>query len=97
MTETEFLQQVKILCDEIENQMDTRDADFDVLRHGALLEIENDDGAKVILNQQVAMHEVWLASREGGYHFRWSGTDWLNTRDNQTLAHYLENALSAMR
>ena len=37
MTETEFLQQVKILFDEIENQIDTRDADFDVLRHGALL------------------------------------------------------------
>lgn len=96
MTETEFLQQVKVLFDAIDVQIDAQYPDFDVLRHGALLEIENDNGHKIIINQQAAMSEVWLASREGGHHFAWNGIVWVNTRDGATLAHYLDAALSQL-
>lgn len=93
MTETEFLQQIKILFDALENEIEQKYPDFDVLRHGALLEIENGHGQKVIINKQAPMSEVWLASRLGGYHFTWDGVNWLNTRDGLTFAHYLNISL----
>jgi CyaY protein len=95
MTETEFLQQVKLLFDAIEAKIERLNDDLDVLRHGALLEIENDDGHKIIINQQASMNEVWLASREGGYHFKWDG-EWVNTRDGATFDSYLDTALAAL-
>lgn len=96
MTETEFLQQVKTLFDAITAHIEAKDADLDVLAHGAVLEIENDDGQKVIVNQQAAMSEVWLASREGGYHFKFADGTWLNTRDGADFWVYLERALALL-
>jgi CyaY protein len=96
MTETEFLQQVKVLFDGIESKIETLDADLDVLRHDSLLEIESDSGHKIIINQQVAMSEVWLASRSGGYHFKYDAGQWLNTRDNATFDSYLNSALNEL-
>lgn len=96
MTETEFLQQVKLLFDAIEAKIDESDDDLDVLRHGSLLEIESDSGQKIIINQQVAMHEVWLASKSGGYHFKYDGGQWLNTRDGATFDTYLNTALNEL-
>lgn len=93
MTETEFLQQIKILFDSLEDEVEQKYPDFDVLRHGALLEIESDKGQKVIINKQTPMSEVWLASRQGAYHFIWDGVNWVNTRDGLTFAHYLNIAL----
>ncbi|TDR31549.1 iron donor protein CyaY [Hydromonas duriensis] len=96
MTETEFLQQVKILFDDISEKVEQNHTDLDILAHGAVLEIENDDGQKVIVNQQAAMNEVWLASREGGYHFKFANGEWLNTRDNANFWSYLERALQLL-
>jgi CyaY protein len=95
MTETEFLQQVKVLFDAIETKIESSDKDLDVLRHGAVLEIENEAGHKIIINQQAAMKEVWLASREGGYHFKWN-EGWVNTRDGVAFDTYLDTALAAL-
>lgn len=94
MTETEFLQQVKLLFDAICEHIESHNPDLDVLAHGALVEIENDDGAKVIVNQQASMNEVWLASREGGYHFKFNGSNWVNTRDNVDFWDYLSRAIA---
>ena len=55
MTETEFLSHVKQLFDQLALRIEADFPDFDVNQHGAILEIENDDGAKIIINQQTAM------------------------------------------
>jgi CyaY protein len=39
------------------------------------------NGSKIIVNTQPPLHEVWLAARGGGYHYRWVGGAWLDTRD----------------
>ena len=96
MTETEFLQQVKVLFDAISEHIEAKEADLDVLAHGAVLEIENDDGQKVIVNQQASMNEIWLASREGGYHFKFADGTWVNTRDGADFWVYLERALALL-
>ena len=40
------------------------------------------------------MQEVWLASREGGYHFKYVDGVWLNTRDDLSFEVYLEKAFN---
>jgi CyaY protein len=26
------------------------------------------------------LHEVWMAAKSGGYHYKWSGTEWQDTK-----------------
>ena len=55
--------------------------DIDTQRTGGLLELSFPDGSKIIINTQPPLHEVWLAARGGGYHYRWVDGRWLDTRD----------------
>ena len=94
MTETEYLQQSQMLFNAVMAQIEQNHPDLDSLAQGAVLEIENDDGQKIIINQQTAMQEVWLASRSGGYHFTWMGDGWKNTRDGVDFWDYLNTAIA---
>src|SRR5258705_4124006 len=60
------------------------DADFE-LKEGGVLEIEFADGSKVIVNRHGAAREIWVAARSGGFHFRWDGAAWCDTRDGSEL------------
>lgn len=55
--------------------------DIDTHRTGGLLELEFPGGSKIVVNTQPPLHEVWLAARAGGYHYRWDGAHWVDTRD----------------
>ncbi len=57
------------------------DVDVDSARTGGLLELTFPDGSQIVVNTQPPLHEVWLAARAGGYHFRWSNGAWRDTRD----------------
>ena len=60
------------------------EADFE-LKEGGVLEIEFADGSKVIVNRHGAAREIWVAARSGGFHFRWDGSAWRDTRDSTEL------------
>lgn len=60
------------------------DLDFD-LAPGGILEVEFGDGSKIIVNRHSAAREIWVAARAGGYHFRWDGSVWRDTRDGEEL------------
>jgi CyaY protein len=47
--------------------------DIDPQRTGGLLELSFPDGSKIVVNTQPPLHELWLAARGGGFHFRWEG------------------------
>ena len=55
--------------------------DIDTHRTGGLLELSFPDGSKIVVNTQPPLQEVWLAARGGGFHYRWSGNAWVDTRD----------------
>jgi CyaY protein len=57
--------------------------DIDTQRTGGLLEMSLPDGSKIILNTQPPLHQLWMAARSGGFHFKWSGGRWLDTRDGR--------------
>ena len=57
--------------------------DIDSNRTGGLLELSFPNGSKIIINTQPPLHEIWLAARSGGYHYKYSDGRWLDTRSGQ--------------
>lgn len=55
--------------------------DIDTQRTGGLLELSFPNGSKIIVNTQPPLHEVWLAAKAGGFHYRWQSGAWVDTRD----------------
>ena len=55
--------------------------DIDTNRAGGLVELEFPDGSKIVVNKQPPLHEIWLAARNGGFHFKFVDGGWRDTRD----------------
>lgn len=90
MTESEFLGEAEAVLAAIEAALErvTQESDVDVecSRSGNVLEIEFvDSGAKIIVNIQAAMQEIWVAARSGGFHYRRDNGRWLDTRSGKEL------------
>lgn len=70
----------------LERAMDGAPVDLDYeMKPGGVLEIEFDDGSKIIVNRHSAAREIWVAARSGGFHFRPDSGRWLGTRDGAEL------------
>lgn len=69
--------------------------DIDTQRTGGLLELSFPDGSKIVINTQPPLHELWLAARAGGFHFRHVGGRWLDTRDGSDFFAVLSREASA--
>lgn len=70
----------------IEAALEASAADIDFeLAAGGVLEIEFADGSKIIINRHGVAKEIWVAARAGGFHFRWDGAVWRDTRDAAEL------------
>jgi CyaY protein len=84
MTDLEFLDHaeqllraVELACDRIN---DESDADIDNQRTGGMITLSFANRSQIIINLQKPLHEVWLAARSGGYHFRFDGQQWADTK-----------------
>ena len=93
MTDPEFLALAERTLTQIEDAVDALDADIDTDRSGNVLEFELADGAKVIVNTQAPMHEIWVAARSGGFHYRWDGARWVDTRSGEELFEALSRVM----
>ena len=86
MEDKEFNALADNILARIEAALEASDADIDFeLAAGGVLEIEFADGSKIIVNRHGVAREVWVAARAGGFHFRWDGTYWRDTRDGAEL------------
>lgn len=84
MTDLEFLDQAEKLllavernCDRIN---DTGDADVDSQRIGGMVTLTFPNRSQIIINLQKPLHEVWMAAKSGGYHYRFDGAVWQDTK-----------------
>jgi len=50
--------------------------DIDAQRTGGLLELTFPNRSKIVLNTQPPLHELWMAARSGGYHYRYVDGAW---------------------
>lgn len=86
MTESEYTRLAEDTLRKLEQAIENADGDFDYeLAEGGILEIEFADASLIVVNKQVAAREIWVAARSGGYHFRWDGACWRDTRSNEEL------------
>jgi CyaY protein len=69
--------------------------DIDSQRTGGLLELSFPSGSKIIINTQPPLHELWLAARGGGYHFKHVDGAWRDTRDGVEFYQRLSREASA--
>jgi CyaY protein len=85
MTEQQFQQECERTLTAIENAIDACGADVETSRSGQVLELEFDNGSKIIVNGNAPVREVWVAARSGGFHFRWADGRWVDTRSGEEL------------
>lgn len=79
MTESEYLGLTDELFRGLEQDLEAADLDYE-LAPGGILEIEFDDGSKIVINRQTPMREIWVAAKSGGFHYRWQDGGWRDTR-----------------
>lgn len=79
----------------IDRWLDDDVVDIDSQRTGGLLELSLPGGSKIVLNTQPPLHEIWLAARAGGHHYRHVAGQWLDTRDGSEFFAALSQHASA--
>ncbi|OYT91073.1 MAG: iron donor protein CyaY [Burkholderiales bacterium PBB3] len=84
MTDTEFLDKaeaalkaIEACCDRIN---DETDADVDNQRNGGMVTLTFENRTQIIINLQKPLHEIWMAAKSGGYHYRFIDGFWRDTK-----------------
>jgi CyaY protein len=72
-----LLKVVERNCDRIN---DESDADVDNQRVGGMVTLTFANNSQIVINQQKPLHEIWLAARSGGFHYRWLDGQWQDTK-----------------
>ena len=94
MDDPQFETRAEALFERLERALEATDVDFE-LKEGGVIEMEFEDGSRIIVNRHGAAREVWVAARAGGFHFRWDGSAWRDTRDGKELFAALSELVSA--
>lgn len=85
MTESEFNQLADAALARIETAVDDCGGDVECNRSGNVLEVEFDNGQKIIINRHDVNQEIWVAAKSGGFHYAWREGSWHSRRDNGEL------------
>lgn len=84
MTDPEFMDRAESLLRSIESCCDRindeTDADVDNQRVGGMITLSFRNGSQIIVNLQKPLHEVWMAARAGGFHYKFDGHQWNDTK-----------------
>jgi len=99
MTDLEFMDQAESLLRAIEQSCDRinegTDTDIDNQRVGGMITLTFENKSQIIINLQKPLHEVWLAARSGGYHFKFDGQQWADTKGQGEFFERLSQDASA--
>lgn len=81
---SEFARESAAVLARIEQGIIDAGIDADFVGDG-VLEVEFDEGGKMIVNRHDVSRQIWVAGRTGAYHFRWDGKGWVDTRSGEAL------------
>lgn len=99
MTDLEYAQHADTLLQHVERRCDaicdSSDVDIDSQRSGGMITLTFPNASQIILNKQPPLQEIWLAAKSGGYHFKWSGREWLDTKGQGEITAVLTREASA--
>ncbi|ABI70304.1 MULTISPECIES: iron donor protein CyaY [Shewanella] len=98
ITDTEFHRLADEMFGEIENAVekaiDEQDADVDINASGNVLQLAFEDSSQIVINKQEPLHEIWLATKSGGYHFNYNDGKWLDTRNGLEFMSFVIDAIN---
>ena len=84
MTDPEFMDRAETLLSAVERNCDRindeTDADLDAQRVGGMVTLTFTNRSQIVVNLQKPLHEIWLAAKSGGYHYRWLDGHWQDTK-----------------
>lgn len=84
MTDSEFMDRAEILLQGVEASCDRINdegrADIDNQRVGGMVTLVFSNQSQIVINLQKPLHEIWLAAKSGGYHYKFDGTQWLDSK-----------------
>jgi CyaY protein len=96
MTDGEFESMADATLASLERALERAAPHLDMLAKGAgVMELEFDDGSKIVINRHTAAREIWVAAKAGGFHFRRVGGAWQDSRDGSELFAALSRLVSA--
>ncbi len=86
-----LLRQVEACCDSLN---DETDADIDNQRVGGMVTLTFANRSQVIVNLQKPLQEVWMAARAGGFHYKFDGERWMDTKGHGEFFEHLTRCAS---
>ena len=99
MTDPEYLDLAEALLARIEQACDRinddTDADIDNQRVGGMITLVFPNRSQIVINLQPPLHEVWLAAKSGGYHYRHADGQWRDTKSGEEFIAVLNREASA--
>ena len=86
MTDSEYMDRAEAALAAIEQGCDrindATDADIDNQRVGGMITLTFANRSQIVINLQKPLHEVWMAARAGGFHYKHDGRAWQDTKCN---------------
>ena len=84
MTDLEYMDRAEALLRGVEAGCDrlneATDADIDNQRVGGMITLTFRNRSQIIVNLQKPLQEVWMAARAGGFHYKFDGQRWMDTK-----------------
>lgn len=74
------LKAIELACDRIN---DETDVDLDNQRTGGMITLTFQNQSQIIINLQKPLQEIWMAAKAGGFHYRFVGNQWADTKDSR--------------
>ena len=89
MTDSEYMNRAEALLQAVETGCDRisdeTDADLDNQRVGGMVTITFANRSQIVINLQKPLHEIWMATKAGGFHYRWLDGCWQDTKGQGEL------------
>ncbi|MGV3345479.1 iron donor protein CyaY [Enterobacteriaceae bacterium LUAb1] len=101
MTDSEFHQLADTMMATVEARLDRHneknddaiyDVDYEI--NGGTMNLKFENGSVIVISRQEPLHEVWLATKKGGYHFEKRGSHWICNRSGFDFWQLLEESCS---
>ncbi|MBG6071864.1 MULTISPECIES: iron donor protein CyaY [unclassified Polaromonas] len=87
MTDLEYQNQAERVLKAVEQTCDRlndeSDVDIDNQRTGGMITLIFSNQSQIIINLQKPLQEVWMAARAGGFHYKCTNGQWLDTKDGR--------------
>lgn len=96
MNDSQFHQLVDQLILELEEILETyggeEEIDYEV--HGGSMTLYFTNDSKIVITRQEPLHQIWLATKGGAYHFDYRNNTWYCNRSGKAFYQLLSQACS---